>query len=280
MVKVVLLRGLPGSGKTTRALTEYEGWYRVNRDTIRQMLYGKDYKYSRAKEDIVRVTRNALIVDAVKLGRHVVVDDTNLSTKPMEQIMQALNGLEVEFSYDDTCLEVPLIECIKRDAARSEGHVGRDVIERMWRQHLQTVRLPQEGLPPCLIVDVDGTLADKGNRHPYDWGKVINDEPKQHVIDLVNRYADTHRIIVFSGRDGQCYGDTEQWLVDNGVRYDELYLRTTKDSRKDTVIKYELYEQYVHGFYNVEFVLDDRDSVVCMWRSMGIPVMQVAYGSF
>lgn len=43
-------------------------------------------------------------------------------------------------------------------------------------------------------------------------------------------------------------------------------MRQSKDFRKDSVIKSEIYEAEIKGKYFVEFVLDDRDQVVDLWR--------------
>jgi hypothetical protein len=57
-------------------------------------------------------------------------------------------------------------------------------------------------------------------------------------------------------------------------------MRKTGDSRKDSVVKDELYQEYVAGKYNVFLVLDDRSSVVEFWRSKGFPCWQVNPGDF
>jgi len=57
-------------------------------------------------------------------------------------------------------------------------------------------------------------------------------------------------------------------------------MREAQDTRKDSIVKQELYQKYVQDKYNVSFILDDRQQVVDMWRSFGLTVFQVAEGDF
>jgi hypothetical protein len=50
--------------------------------------------------------------------------------------------------------------------------------------------------------------------------------------------------------------------------------------RKDAIVKRELFDAHVRGTWNVNFVLDDRQQVVDMWRGLGLVCLQVAPGDF
>jgi hypothetical protein len=161
----------------------------------------------------------------------------------------------------------------------------------------------------AIIVDVDGTLADmRGIRGPFEWDKVQLDRPHQDVINLVNDlggvghedYEDInpidecpngcqpnptgwnnkYKIIITTGRDGVCEEATRKWLGDHGVYFDDFYIRKAGDFRKDNIIKSEIYMDHIRPKYDVKFVIDDRDQVVEMWRSLGLRVLQVAPGNF
>jgi hypothetical protein len=65
------------------------------------------------------------------------------------------------------------------------------------------------------------------------------------------------------------------------VEYDSLWMRNKKDNRKDSIIKEELFIQNIENNYFVEFVLDDRNQVVDLWRQkLQLPCLQVFYGNF
>ena len=151
----------------------------------------------------------------------------------------------------------------------------------------------------AIIVDVDGTLADmRGVRGPFEWDKVHLDRPHQDVIELVRDLAsveiyageydengdeviDTkYKIIITTGRDGVCEEATKQWLRDHKVPYFDFYIRKAGDFRKDNIIKSEIYMDHIRPNYDVKYVIDDRDQVVEMWRSLGLRVLQVAPGAF
>jgi len=139
----------------------------------------------------------------------------------------------------------------------------------------------KESLPRAIIVDIDGTLAIRGDRSPFEWNKVHLDSSNYPVMKLVSLLKRDYPIIVFSGRDSVCREETIKWLKLYEVPTDFVYMRPEKDLRPDTVIKAELYNLHVKGKYHVEFVLDDRDSVVKMWREeLKLPCFQVAYGDF
>lgn len=136
-------------------------------------------------------------------------------------------------------------------------------------------------LPAALIVDIDGTLADRGSRSPFHWEKVMEDTVKEEIREIVNRYKTDTRIIVFTGRDGICEEDTKTWLTENKIHFDDLFIRPEGNKEKDSVIKRRLFDEHIRDKYYVRFVLDDRNQVVDMWRKeLGLVCLQVDYGDF
>lgn len=136
---------------------------------------------------------------------------------------------------------------------------------------------------PAIIVDIDGTLALRtGDRSPFDWGRVGEDVLNPPVVDLVRMIhgARRHEIILMSGRDEVCRTETQEWLIKYRIPFNRLYMRPTGNNEKDSVVKERLYREHIESQIEVEFVLDDRDQVVKMWRSIGLTVFQVAEGDF
>lgn len=131
------------------------------------------------------------------------------------------------------------------------------------------------------IFDLDGTLAHRNDRSPYDMSKVSEDSVDPYLAWLVGLHLQHgYRIIIVSGRDSVCWEDTVNWLAKYGIKYDELHMRPEGDNRKDSIVKLEIYENEIKGKYSVECVYDDRDQVVKMWREQGLRVFQVAEGAF
>ena len=64
MKKVLILKGLPGSGKTVYAkevMNREKDWIRISRDNLRDMLYFGDF--SREKEDRLVYYMKMILVD-------------------------------------------------------------------------------------------------------------------------------------------------------------------------------------------------------------------------
>ncbi len=276
---VILTRGLPGSGKSTWAKEQVakhpDRYKRINKDDLRDMLH--DGKFSKANERMVERSRDALILTALENGFDVIIDDTNLATRHFDHISQLVKGIAKVKTQDFT--DVPIAECIKRDLMRSRS-VGEKVIRDMYKRHLEVVPAPpvqDPALPSCIVVDLDGTLAIINDRSPYDAANCERDLLNVPVADVVARYE---RVVLCSGRQSEHRAQTERWLAANNVKYDELLMRATGDSRQDSIVKEELYRAHIEGRWNVLFVLDDRQQVVDTWRRLGLTCLQVAPGDF
>jgi len=292
MQELILTIGLPASGKSTWTDHEIQcrpDFVNVNRDDIRLMLQGRARynKFSKWREALVSEIQTATAKQALLAGKSVIVSDTNLNPKFRNEWKLFANNFSVNYTkveykeklFTDTHMGV----CLERDKLR-EFPVGQNVIVGMFEKY-QDIYWPKAeydvDLKNAYIVDVDGTIAHMHNRRPYQWDKVGDDLPKQDVINIVNAlYAQHNEIIICSGRDGISKEDTVEWLNKHKVSFDHFYIRPEGDSRKDTLIKEEIYNNHIKGKFNVMGVIDDRDQVVHMWRQLGLTVLQVNYGSF
>jgi len=278
--KLVVLKGLPASGKSTFAekLTKL-GFVRTNKDDIREQLYKGNWKRKDEKQ-VLRV-RNSIIEDALSHNKSVVVDDTNLNPVHIKDLAAIAKKHNVTFEVEDSFLAVPIEVCIKRDLQRPKS-VGESVIRSMYHQYIK--KAPQQveydpNLPNCIIVDIDGTLAHMVDRNPYDWHKVqsdVVDAGVAHLVDAVGmmKYA---KVFIFSGRSNGCRPETTEWLERNDIEYDLLAMRPEERiSDDDREIKADMLKEHVIGQYNVLFVVDDRPKVCRMWRDeFGLRVLQV-----
>ena len=46
------------------------------------------------------------------------------------------------------------------------------------------------------------------------------------------------------------------------------------------IVKKEMYFEFVHPYFNVDMVFDDRNQVVNLWRDLGFTCFQVNDGDF
>ena len=129
MPKLIILQGLPASGKTSKAkeLSKPGINVRISRDILREML---NFGFSLKEEDTVRRIEKRMIVDLLRDGLNVIVDDTNLKAKTIRWLTNIANecNAEIELIKMDTLLD----ECIRRDKLREK-----QVVERIIR-HMAT----------------------------------------------------------------------------------------------------------------------------------------------
>lgn len=136
-----------------------------------------------------------------------------------------------------------------------------------------------------VVFDLDGTLADishrvhfvRGTRCP-DWNaffaSCVDDMPNLHVIDTFKAHLDAgHKVRVWSARSDVVRKETEDWLLRYGIDPCFLqHMRADGDNTPDAVLKrHWLMQEEVKP----DIVYDDRQRVVDMWRSEGIPCFQV-----
>lgn len=132
--------------------------------------------------------------------------------------------------------------------------------------------------PTAVICDLDGTLALIGDRDPYASHKCSVDTVNRPVAMVLEwARAAGHSILLVSGRGFQANHRmaTERWLTRHQIGYDELHLRPVGERAKDYDVKQRIYRNQIRPRYRIVFVMDDRGSVVQMWRREGLTVFQV-----
>jgi predicted kinase len=277
--KLLMLSGLPASGKTTYAKELVaQGWKRVNKDDLRAMI--DDSKWSKTNEKEIMEARDLIVIHFLDNGYNVVVDDTNFHDGHRESLIEIADNCDAEF--EEKFFDVPVYECIERDLKRGDKSVGSKVILGMYFKYLRKDVEWKENRQNAFMFDIDGTLARMVDRSPFDYTKVHTDVVVPNIAMILRclRGNTGLPIIIMSGRKLECENDTAQWLKDNNIPFDHLIMRETEDNRKDAIIKEELYHKYVEPFYNIIGVFDDRNQVVDMWRSLGLTCLQVDYGGF
>ena len=139
MAKIILCRGIQGSGKTTWAkqwvLEDPEHRVRFNNDDIRNML-GKYWVPSR--EPIIATMTNSFISGAAIFRMDVVIDNMNLNSKELDY----WKDIARMFNYD---LEIknfftPLQDCIERDSKRPNP-VGEEVIRKTYEKYKDILKV-------------------------------------------------------------------------------------------------------------------------------------------
>lgn len=319
---MLILSGLPGSGKTTEAMrwvvADPENRMRVNYDEIRLKMFGENWQFNRAQEDLMKDEAHRMAIEALGEGKSVCIDNTNLTPKARTYWVTLANaaGVPIQFQEVDT----PVYVCCERDRQRDgRKRVGRAVIERMALFNGFIDWDDKEVYPrDFIVVDMDGTVADCNWRRDYvtprctkchkdkkliktpvgeaclycghnefskkDWPSFFrgcgDDQPIMPIIELARMLGQSYDILVVSGRPINLAGkQTEDWLRTHMRDLPVRHLfMRPDDGRDDDIVKEEILDLLPQS--RIAYVLDDRDRVVKMWRRRGLTCLQVANGDF
>lgn len=131
MKRIILMIGVPGSGKTTLARKIAEkGFHYINADGIREELYGNAAEQG-DKEQVFKLFFERLD-ELMKNGTDVIIDNTNLNPKQRKPILERAE----QFGYTDVQLwlmDVPLELCLARNKSR-ERIVPEDIVSNMFME--------------------------------------------------------------------------------------------------------------------------------------------------
>lgn len=281
-MKLTMLKGLPASGKTTmaREMVRASGSQgRINRDDLRAMLFNSEWTGKR--EEVVVACEKAIARVLFEHDMSAVVDDTNLTSRHRD--MWSGFTSEAGQHFETINLGTNMATCIDRDSKRNPG-VGRPVIEKLALQ----AGLIEWGDKPIVIVDLDGTLADGSHREHLvtgekkDWNAYFalcgGDKPIEIVFRWVQELSKDHTICVVSGRSDAFWRQTSMWFLEMAwagfpLRFDHIFMRAASDKRPDTMVKADFLKHMPKE--KIAMVIDDRPSVIRMWRENGLKVIPV-----
>lgn len=297
--KIILTRGIPGSGKSTWAKAwvaeDPEHRIRLNWDDMRNML-GPYWVPSR--EPI----NKAMLWDAVNTAAYcttpydIVIDNMNLNPKGWEEVENWINtynesshacGINAQYVLEFKDFFTPVEECIRRDAMRPNP-IGEKTIRDIWKRYrhfIQTTAVenlvakskPATGKPKCVVIDMDSTMCFNTTKRPwYGDGAaegMINDIPNTGVVEIVKTLQNKYPVIVATGRDTSQAGVTLEWLAKYGITPTKSFFRTQGDYRKGVEIKKGQIEQILKD-YDIVAIFEDCEPIVQLYRDMGLTVLQ------
>lgn len=147
-------------------------------------------------------------------------------------------------------------------------------------------------LPRASIFDFDGTLCDVttvlplmpagGDRtlrdltvwDPYHQATVdCPPHPWVHPLARIEARSG-HSVVVVTARDERWRPVTESWLDRWPIPHVELVMRPAGDRRPDAQVKADALAA-LRSRYDVRLAVDDRPSVVAMWKAAGVPTVTV-----
>ncbi len=303
--KLLILIGPPGSGKSTFAkyhIRTEQNWMRVCRDDFRLMHFSQS-NLDDFQESMITKMVDASIEALLLQKTNVVVDATNLKKEYLDTFVSKFNHLaDISFKVFDVAPSIVEERCTSRYKETGK-YIPQKVMQRSQQafKHLLAnydfsprpklnratkelvISSTQDNtLPKALICDLDGTLALLNGRNPYDASTADKDGLNDAVANVLRLFKEKgYAILLVSGREDKYKAATLSFLEKHQISYDELLMRRSNDNRKDSIIKKEIFDTSIKEKYFIEFILDDRNQVVDMWRKeLKLTCFQVNYGDF
>jgi len=260
-------------------LNSEDNWMFVDREHFRYMNFA-DEKMGVRKENLITEMILSSISGLLVKRSNVVTDIASFKKDHYEELVRRFNHLAtITFDIIDAEDFIPKKKDINDLNALKENF---DFSFRPQLIEEQKVLEQNSLLPKAIICDLDGTLSFLNGRSSFDASKSDEDILNIPVANVLKNYTTLgYKILLVTGRYERYRRPTLKFLEKHGIHYDALWMRANNDFRKDAVVKTELFVSEIQSNYFVEFVLDDRNQVVDMWRKdIGLPCFQVNYGDF
>lgn len=203
MRMLLLLRGLPASGKSSFIQHNHLQDYTVSSDALRLLMGSNElrvsgeYTINNGISQAMWSKLYEILEVRFKIGAFTVLDATNIKTADMQKTYK----LAKEYRYRVYCIDFTNVdkdECIKRDSLRDENkRVGKYVIERMYQSMIN-----------CKVPGGIKVIS------PENWLK----ETRYRTVDL-SEYSKIHHIGDIHG----CYTALKNYL-NGGLKDDEFYI--------------------------------------------------------
>lgn len=175
MATLIMLIGLPGSGKSTYAkdiAETFDSYIVLSSDYYRKFLYGDENDQTH-NQDVF----SSLYFDMRKYlnqGKTVIFDATNINMKDRRRCFDAVKEVK-NLSVMAMVVNTPFAECVYRDSLR-ERKVGYAVIDKMRRRfefpqyfegfnHISLVYTPQ--YDEEFRADIEQRMADFDQKNPW-----------------------------------------------------------------------------------------------------------------
>lgn len=219
---LILLVGIPGSGKTTYAekyIKEHSGTVHLSSDKIREELWGNEATQGDNNEVFSLMQSRA--IDALNNGQSVVYDATNVTRKDRSYIITLCPKF---VKIEAHIIFAPIKTCIERDAARKRT-VGKGIIDKMLRR-FQPVWF-DEGINEIKIIEPEFFDVGAYVHNVIEAMKIPHDNP-HHSRSVYDHCVEAGVIAASNdmGRDLECAA----FIHDCG----KPYVKAFKDSKGNT----------------------------------------------
>lgn len=292
-----------------------ENRVRVNRDNIRKELFGVDVVLDskgfpdRKAENKVTQMEDKMITAGLNAGKDVMIDATHLGGSRVFKRIERFRAQRalvnpdiVTKNYD---FPIHIDEAIRRNAAR-ERKVPVKVIRQMYSGlgpngellHVDGTYPVRPFVAPAerklaVAFDMDGTLTDVRDIRHYverDEGDKRNKNfelfhrkslfmPANYAVLALAKQANENglAVIITTARNEAYREVTQKWLDDNGVVYENMFMRADNDQRPDYVVKHDMLNNEILEHYDVVRCVDDNPQAIAAWKFNNIEVTTVPF---
>lgn len=154
-----------------------------------------------------------------------------------------------------------------------------------WRAPEDEARL---GSGPCVIVDIDGVLANGEHRQHLvrakRWREFFDaahgDLPIAETAVLLRLLDKDLVVVLLTGRPMRTQEATMAWLAEHGYRWDLLVMKEDGDLRKTHHAKREVVACLRQAGLMPVLALDDEPGNVAMYREEHVPCLYIHSGYY
>ena len=237
--KLILLVGIPGSGKTTYAKSYIEqntNTIHLSSDAIRKELYGDESTQGNPAEVFSLMQTRA--VEALNEGNNVIYDATNITRKDRSSI---INICPKFAKIEAHIIWAPIETCIERDASRDRT-VGKAVIDRM----LKKFQAPyyDEGIGEIKVILPNDFDTSKYRLQCMNDMIIPHDNP-HHTLDIYTHCLEANKYLVFYVHNNDDDIDKASFFHDIGKPYVKAFI----DSKGNPCEHAHYYQHQCLGAY-------------------------------
>lgn len=144
---------------------------------------------------------------------------------------------------------------------------------------------------PCVLVDVDGIIADGWHRQHFlqdgrkDWknffANAFGDSPIDGSVALTRSFDPSIAVVLLTARPHNLHDVTVDWVREHGYRWDLLIMRAKGDGNLSSprFKQRSVVELRDRGF-TPQLAIDDDQRNIDMFRDEGLPALYVHSGYY
>lgn len=144
---------------------------------------------------------------------------------------------------------------------------------------------------PCVLVDVDGVIADGWHRQHFlqngkrDWknffANAFGDVPIQGSVALTHSFDPAHVVVLLTARPHNLHDATVDWVRESGHRWDLLIMRARSDGGLGSPeFKRRSVKELRERGFEPQLAIDDDQRNIDMFREEGLAALYLHSGYY